>query len=54
MHSFLVVKRLLRIIQETKERGPREGGTVVEVKIVVEPKILQEVVEEDSRHSPEM
>ena len=54
MRSVLVVKRPLVIIMEIKERGPREGGTVVEVEIVVEPKILQEIVEEDSKHSPEM
>ena len=28
--------------------------TVAEVEIVVEPNILQEIVEEDSKHSPEM
>ena len=54
MRSTQVVKRPLVIIQEIKERGPRADGTVAEVEIVVEPNILQETVEEDSKHSPEM
>ena len=54
MLSTQVVKRPLVIIQEIKERGPRADGTMAEVEIVVEPHILQEIVEEDSKHSPAM